>query len=184
MRDLAVEKLTPEAFAPFGWTLGNSYPSDPAIPAFSHPGSDFWQEHVFEPGDGGETEVVWVRYRDASLVVRKLEAHWLTQQAIVPLDGAQVVHVVCPSREDDAALPDLDRLRAFLITPGYGVCMRPGCWHASFVRDGDGEAACLMLTRRSTTMELARHLTTGAPAAETSIVELATLNEAEIRLQP
>jgi len=181
MRDLAIETLTQEAFAPFGWMLGSPYPSDPAIPAFSHPGSDFWQEHVFEPGDGGETEVVWVRYRDASLVVRKLEAHWLTQQAIVPLDGAQVVHVVCPSREDEAALPDLARLRAFLITPGYGVCMRPGCWHASFVQKG--EATCLMLTRRSTTMELARHLAMGAPAVETSIVGLAGLGEADVRVE-
>lgn len=177
-----IERLTPESFAPFGWMLGKPYPADPETPAYSHPGSDFWQEHVFDPGDGGETEVVWVNYRDTSLVVRKLEAHWLTQQAIVPLDGGEVVHVVCPGREDDAALPDLGSLRAFLITPGYGVCMRPGCWHASFVREG--EATCLMLTRRSTTLELARHLATGEPAVETSILELAGLGEAEIRLQP
>jgi ureidoglycolate lyase len=144
MRQLTVEKLTSESFAPFGWMLGKPYPSDPSMPAYSHPGSDFWQEHVFEPGGGGETEVVWVNYRDTSLVIRKLEAHWLTQQAIIPLTGADVVHVVCPGREDDAARPDLDRLKAFLITPGYGICVRPGCWHASLVRAG--QATCLMLT--------------------------------------
>jgi len=182
MRHLSVEKLTPEQFAPFGWMLGKPYPSDPSTPAYSHPGSDFWQEHVFDPGSGGETEVLWVNYRDTSLVIRKLEAHWLTQQAIIPLAGAEVVHVVCPGREDDPALPDLDRLKAFVITQGHGICMRPGCWHASFVREG--EATCLMLTRRSTTAELARHLETGSPASETSIVELAALAGTEIRIRP
>jgi ureidoglycolate lyase len=178
VRHLLVEDLTPENFAPFGWVLGKPYPTNPAATAYSHPGSDFWHEHVFDAGSGGETEVVWVNYRDTSLVVRKLEAHWLTQQAIVPLTGAAVIHVVCPGRADDPALPDLDRLKAFPITPGQGICMRPGCWHASFVREG--EATCMMLTRRSTTLELARHLTMGAPAVETSIVGLAGLGEAEI----
>lgn len=181
MREVTVEEPTAESVTPFGWLLGKAYPGDPAIPAYSHPGSDFWQEHVFQPGNGGETEVVWVNYRDTSLVVRKLEAHWLTQQALVPLVG-EVVHVVCPGREDDRALPDLSRIKAFLIRPGRGICMRPGCWHTSFVREG--QSTCLMMTRRSTTTELARHLAAGAPASETSIIELAALTDTEIRVRP
>jgi ureidoglycolate lyase len=77
-------------------------------------------------------------------------------------------------------LPDLTRLRAFKIALGQGVCMRAGCWHASFVLGG--QVTCLMLTRRSTTQELVAHLARGSVAAETSMVELAGLDEAEWRL--
>ena len=77
-------------------------------------------------------------------------------------------------------VPDLTRLRAFKLKPGQGVCMRAGCWHASFVLGG--QVTCMMLTRRSTTQELVAHLVHGSTAAETSIVELAGLDEAAWKL--
>jgi ureidoglycolate lyase len=144
--------------------------------AFRSPGSDFWHQHDFDPGAGGATEVLWVDYRNNSRQVRALEAHWLTQQAIVPLDGREILHVVCPTRADGSHLPDVSGLRCFRVASGQGLCMRPGCWHASFVLQG--QTTCLMLTRGSTTRELVAHLASGAPAVETSIVALASLGDA------
>ena len=175
-----IEVLDEQSFREFGWVLGTPFAQDPAATAFSHPGSDFWHVHDFDPGDGGETEVLWVDYRDDSLRVRALEVHWLTEQVIVPLGGHEIVHVVCPTRADGTRLPDLARLRCFLIRSGLGICMRPGCWHASFVLGG--QTTCLMLTRRSTTRDLVAHLKGQSAATETSIVALADANEARLVL--
>lgn len=176
---IQIEPLDEQRFAAFGQMLGTPFPQDASAVAYGHPGSDFWHVHDFNPGAGGNTEVLWVNYRNASLRVSGLEVHWLTEQAIVPL-GAGLIHVVCPGREDGSRLPDLTRLRAFKIELGQGVCMRAGCWHASFVLEG--QVTCMMLTRRSTTRELVAHLAHGALATETSMVELASLDEAEWRL--
>ena len=50
--------------------------------------------------------------------------------------------------------------------------MRPHCWHATRVLQG--ESTCLMLTRRSTTYDLVVHLETGAPACESAIKPIST----------
>ncbi len=176
---ISIEALDEGGFALFGQMLGAPFPHDPSAIAYGHPGSDFWHVHDFNPGAGGDTEVLWVNYRNARLRIASLEAHWLTEQAIVPL-GEGLIHVVCPGREDDKRVPDLSRLRAFRVGLGQGVCMRAGCWHASFVLAG--QVTCMMLTRRSTTRELVAHLARGEPATETSMIELASLDAAEWRL--
>lgn len=175
---VAVQPLTAEAFAPYGWVLGKPYADgDPRV-GFRHPGSDFWHEHAFDTG-GGETEVLWVDYRNDSRLVRALEAHLLTQQAIVPLGGAAILHAValCRPGED---LPDLATLKVFEVGGSRGICMKPRVWHASLVRGG--QTTCLMLTRRSTTADLVGHLSGGMPMMETAIVTLESLGREPVRI--
>jgi ureidoglycolate lyase len=171
-RTITAEELDPDALAGCGTLLGLPPVAAAGAPSFVGPAAEFRHVHDFDPGADGTVEILWVRYRNDALVARALEAHWLTEQAVVPL-GAAIVQVVCPSREDGSRLPDLDRLRAFHVPAGYGVCMDRGCWHTTFVTSG--EATCLMLTRASTTRDLAAHLTEGAPAKESTIVDLAEL---------
>lgn len=180
VRTVQVEALTAEGFAPFGRILGAPLAAAHPERAFAGSTSDFWHALDFDPGPGGTTEVLWVNYRDDSRLVRRLEAHWLTEQAIIPLGAGEIIHVVCPARGDDDRLPDLGRLRAFRVPSGWGICMRPACWHASFV--SGAPATCLMLTRASTTRELVAHLKTGTAAAETGYVDLERLGEAAISL--
>jgi hypothetical protein len=45
--------------------------------------------------------------------------------------------------------------------------MEPQCWHAT--RVDVGEVKCLMLTRRSSTLDLVVHLMSGAPACESLV---------------
>jgi ureidoglycolate lyase len=171
-RTIAIEELDQAALAGCGTVLGLGPPTDGAVPAFMGATADFWHASDFDPGADGTPELLWVRYRDDSLVVRSLEAHWYTEQAVVPL-GAAIVQVVCPTRGDGSQLPDLEGLRAFRVAAGRGICMHRGTWHTSFAPAG--EAVCLMLTRASTTRDLAAHLVTGAPVSETTIIDLATL---------
>lgn len=164
---LAVNDLTPQAFSAYGWMLGKPMPDGNGVPLFSNAATDFWQEHVFNTGAGGDAELLWVNYRSPSVEIGSLEKHLLTQQAIVPLTG-QIIQVVAKSAADGS--PDLASLAAFRVPQGQGICMRPGCWHAT--RVVDAEVTCLMLTRRSTTVDLIQHLTTNARASESAIVAI------------
>ncbi len=167
IRTLGICRLDARAFAPYGWMLGKPLPAAGAgTPVFSNPATDFWQEHVFDTGAGGETEVLWVNYRNADRAVGNLEVHLLTQQAIVPLTGP-VIQVVAASGAD--GLPDAATLAAFEVPVGQGICMKPGCWHATRIAT-PGEVTCLMLTRRSTTADLVAHLDGREAAAESAIV--------------
>lgn len=169
-RPLQIEPLTEAAAAPYGWMLGKPIAMAPAGTAFASPASDFWQEHVFDAGANGTPEVLWVTYRSDEPVIGKLEVHHLTQQAVVPLTGS-IVQVMAASTP--AGEPDLATVKAFLILPGIGICMRSGTWHAT--RTAGPEATCLMLTRRSTTADLVRHLNDGAAAVESRIADIMPL---------
>ena len=165
---LAVQALSASAFSPYGEMLGKPLPAAGERPVFSNPATDFWQEHVFETGDGGEPEFLWVNYRPGMASARSLETHLLTQQAVVPLTGS-IVQIVATSDADGQ--PDLSSLAAFQVRQGEGVCMRPGCWHTTRV-PGDQQVTCLMLTRRSTTLDLIGGLNEGSPLQESALAEI------------
>jgi ureidoglycolate lyase len=152
---VTVEALSPTSFEPFGWVLGKTDPLKKDAVGFRSPASDFWHEHFFDPGTEGNTNPL----------VSKLEVHHLTQQAVVPLTK-EIVQILCLS---DANLrPDLSTLRAYRLSPGVGICMRPGVWHATRADN----ATCLMLTRGSTTEDLIDHLVNRQPAKESDILEI------------
>src|SRR5690606_10759192 len=89
---LPVQELTVAAFTPYGRVWGRS--PDHSSLAFTNPSTDFWHEDFFDCGRHGKPEVLWVNYRKNDRLVTTLEAHWLTQQAIVPLGAEGIIHVV------------------------------------------------------------------------------------------
>jgi ureidoglycolate lyase len=164
VRLIDIQLLTEESFRPYGWLLGKNIQLDGSVPAFTNADIDFWHEHTFDPGSEGETEVLWVNYRNAQRALSTLEVHRLTQQAVVPLTG-EIIQVVALSQEDGSL--DLDSVRAFRVREGEGICMRAGCWHTT--RVDAQEVQCLMLTRRSTTVDLVAHLNSGSGLSESAI---------------
>lgn len=170
MPSLRAQPISADAFAPYGWMLGKPFPADPAIPAYTNPATDFWREHVFDPGQDGDAEILWVNYRNTGRVI-ELEKHLRTQQAIVPLTGP-IIHIVARGAPDGS--PDLATLAAFAVAPGRGLCMAPGCWHAT--RVAATQATCLMLTRRSTTMDLVAHLSSGKNAQESALAAVPAID--------
>lgn len=159
---LKPEPLSQTAFAPYGWLLGKPYPVTEGAVAFSNAATDFWHEHLFDAGVAGKTEILWVNYRSNDPAIGSLERHLLTDQAVVPLVGAITQIVALPAADGS---PDLDSLRAFRVEPGMGVCMRANIWHAT---RSEG-ATCLMLTRRSTTVDLIAGLNGTAAMVETAL---------------
>jgi ureidoglycolate lyase len=159
---LPLSELTPQAFAPYGTVFGKPLPSDAGSVAYSSATSDFWREHVFAT-NGRDPEILWVSYRSTDPRIDRLEMHKLTEQAVVPLTG-DIIQIVAAATP--AGVPDLATVRAFPVPVGKGLCMRPGCWHAT--RVATTEATCMMLTRGATTVDLIDHLTTSAPLAESA----------------
>jgi ureidoglycolate lyase len=159
-----IQPVTADRLRPYGWLLGQTIRLDGGIPAFSNADTDFRHEHIFNPGIGGEAEVLWVNYRNRRSEVSTLEVHRLTQQAIVPLTG-EIIQVVAGSEQDGS--PDIGSMTAFRVRVGEGICMRAGCWHTT--RVDAQEVKCLMLTRRSTTIDLIAYLTGGAALSESAM---------------
>ena len=118
--------------------------------------------------------MLWVSYKNRLREVSNLEVHRLSQQAIVPLTGA-IIQVVAGGRPDGS--PDGSSIRAFRVPVGEGICMRPGCWHTTRVYAQ--EVKCLMLTRRSTTVDLVAYLTGGSSLSESAVAVVAGTLPAE-----
>jgi len=159
------QTLTAEAFRLFGWMLGNALQLSAL--AFSNAEIDYWEAHLFEAGAGGETQILWVNYRNKEPLVSRLEVHRLTQQIVVPLTG-EIVQIVAASRAD--GILDLENVKAFRVEAGQGLCMRPGCWHTT--RVDDAEVQCLMVTRRSTTEDLAGYLKGASHLKESALADV------------
>jgi ureidoglycolate lyase len=164
---IEVQELTVDSFCRYGWLLGKPFRHDRGIPTFRNADIDFWEEQRFDSGVEGETQVLWVSYRNRDRTIKSLEVHRLTQQVVVPLTG-EIIQIVAMSRQDGS--PDINSLRAFRIPVGKGVCMQAGCWHTTRVEVP--EVQCLMLTRRSTTIDLIGHLNTGTTLAESEIAAI------------
>ncbi|RNF34013.1 ureidoglycolate lyase [Paracoccus methylarcula] len=162
---IPIELLTPDAFVPFGTALGFASRHTPDT-AFFSTASDFWHEHGFVSGEA-QTEILWVVYRNPELAITRLEAHTVTEQALIPLTGP-IVHIVARSGPDGA--PDPRTVKAFTIEPGQGIVMAKECWHATRVFSGD--VTCAMLTRAATTRDLVAHLHADTPLAESHYADI------------
>ena len=70
-----------------------------------------------------------------------------------------------PGTRQDGS-PDEGSMSAFRVPVGEGICMRPGCRHTT--RVDAAEVTCLMLTRRSTTVDLIAYLKEGSSLVESA----------------
>lgn len=136
---LKVERLTREAFAPFGDVIETE-------------GRDWFHINngttkrfhnlakVDIAGEGG-MPIISIFRGDAfhlPVAIKMLERHPLGSQAFIPSNGAPYIVVVAPNGSDDK--PDESGLRAFLVRADQGVNYARGTWHHPLVtlgREGD-----------------------------------------------
>lgn len=126
MRQLIVEPLTQEAFAPFGDVIEAS----DALRHFPINGGNTERYHdlaTLDPGEGGRVIVSIFRGQPRALpfTVAMMERHPLASQAFVPLAARPYLVVVAPAGEP----PGAEDLRCFLAQPGQGVNYAKGVWH-------------------------------------------------------
>ena len=131
LRDLRIEVLTPEAFAPFGCVMP---PLEDGVP--------------FGPRDaqlylgGGTPRFYTMRIPGRGYTVTHITRHRQVTQALAAVGGMPWVMAVAPPLmlEHADAEPALEDIRAFLIPGDVAVMLNRGTWHAGPLFEG--ESAC------------------------------------------
>lgn len=164
--DIAIEPLTPEAFAPFGQVIGRR--NDP--PLFQGGNARTWGVD-FEVD--GKMELHFADFtHQAELEFSLVERHFAVTQAFVPLNNDSSVTVfAAPTDPDDpTAIPNTKDFRAFYIDGTQGVMMWKGTWHSSRFPAHPPSATFAFLTDTGTTAELTEMLA-GKPEKLTQLVD-------------
>jgi len=129
---LNVQKMTPEAFEPFGQIIGA-------------------RGQVELDLDGGKASFVAQTVEARPLQFSFLGRHQRTEQVFVPMGGTRSVIAVAPPCENGSASPNVERMAAFLVDGSCAFKLHRGAWHTSaFPMD---ECATFMVLDRENTLE-------------------------------
>ena len=136
---LVCRALTPQEFSPFGAVIDTSS----RVPELINEGTTRRYSDLasFDIGDQPSHPVIGVYLassRSFPLRIGTLERHQRASQLFMPLGMHRFVVLVAPGENE----PDWKRVKAFLTSPGQGVCLARGTWHHGLVAlaDGDGFA--------------------------------------------
>ena len=125
VRRVPLEPASAESLAAFGRILGGGdAPSFLAAPFY---GDAVSTSRPAEYRCEGATELSLARINPRPPQVQFFERHFRHTQAFIPLGGKPFVLLMAPP--GDAALPDLDRVRAFQFDGSTGFVMHLGTWH-------------------------------------------------------
>lgn len=126
MRQLPIEPLSRQAFAPFGDVLETRGREALSINAGTTERYDRLAEvELSGPDDRAIINIFRARALSMPMVIRMLERHPRGSQAFMPLLGRPFLIVVAPAAER----PDARAIRAFLSDGTQGVNYHRGVWH-------------------------------------------------------
>jgi ureidoglycolate lyase len=129
---LDVQKMTPEAFAPYGQIIGA-------------------RGQVELDLDGGKASFVAQTVEARPFKFTFLGRHERTEQVFVPMGGTMSVIAVAPPCENGSSSPNIERMAAFLVDGSCAFKINRGVWHTSaFPLD---ECATFMVLDRENTLE-------------------------------
>src|SRR4029453_13893686 len=113
---LDVQKMTPEAFAPYGEIIGE-------------------RGEVELDLDGGKASFVAQTVEERPLRFSFFGRHQRTEQVFVPLGGSQSIIAVAPPCENGLGAPNIERMQAFLIDGSGAFKLHRGAFqHSPFQR--------------------------------------------------
>ena len=121
---LEVERLTTDAFEPFGTVLkvGDGQPD------FRGVGTHAWATEFQAEGDA---QVMMLESWYQGLSFSVLERHFAVSQTFVMVGGSPaVVAVAAPAATGSKAAPEPNTVRAFVLEPTDGYILRQGTWHS------------------------------------------------------
>jgi ureidoglycolate lyase len=129
---LDVQKMTPEAFAPYGQIIDA-------------------RGEVELDMDGGKASFAAQTVEARPLLFSFLGRHERTEQVFIPMGGTRSIIAVAPPCESDSAAPNVERMAAFLVDGSCAFKLYRGAWHTSaFPQD---ECATFMVLDRENTLE-------------------------------
>ena len=130
---LTIQPMTREAFAPYGEIISER--GDVALDL-----------------DGGAPNVVAQTVEARPMKFEFLGRHLRSEQFFAPLGGAKSVIAVAPPSKEGEAVPDINRLAAFLVEGTDAFKLHRGTWHVSAFPVSE-RATFLVLDRENTLEE-------------------------------
>lgn len=130
---LTVQPMSEEAFAPYGELLNT-------------------RGNVAVDLDGEELNVVAQTVEARPFKFDFLGRHQRSEQVFAPLGGSKSIIAVAPPSENGTAVPNVERLAAFLVDGQCAFKLHRGTWHASAF-PLNGSATFLVLDREGTLEE-------------------------------
>jgi ureidoglycolate lyase len=144
---LVAQPLTPEAFAPFGVTLGPEGKEPRAIDLYG--GTIETYTTTFDADLPGEWLITNQRRRP--LEARFVERHMRLTQAFFSFGGHPMLVVVAPAdAPEERGLPALDTWRAFVVPGTTAVQIQRGVWHEVPFALTDNQVITVMSHRQLT----------------------------------
>lgn len=137
MQTIKVQKLTKEAFAPFGEVLTTE-----GREAGGNPASHLWYPQAVVIDD--PTSINLMRVLQHEFVLKDFEGHDHTTENLIAMDGDLIVGV--------AAAGELkaENVTAFYIPCGLGISLKPSVWHAvPFAVGKDVMSVCIFKNNTS-----------------------------------
>ena len=135
-KEVVVERLTEEAFRPFGSVI--AFPErdlgkprlemNPDLTRIPH--ADAWS--IFDLDfDGRAGYIGWVRYYRRRFEFHTLESHVDETEVLIPYAGSASIFAVAPCTDpaDSNAVPEPDSVRSFLLDGTAGVAFHRAVWH-------------------------------------------------------
>jgi ureidoglycolate lyase len=141
MSTVTVEKLSREAFAPFG-EFANMI--NPDAEFLGEKPIQFFRDMVMlNLGSANLAAFSVCRVEKRPPVVDATEYHNGCGEGILPLDADALIHVAPAT---PAGVVPADRIRVFRVPKGTFVALRPGVWHhAPFVADANVKAVNVLI---------------------------------------
>jgi ureidoglycolate hydrolase len=164
--EVPVERLSAEAFAPFGQIIGDH--REP--PVLVGPAIRTWRLAL---DMDGAAELVVLRFEHGPFECTTLERHLAATQCSVALGEVPSIMVVAAPAGPDG-VPRPEAVRAFFVPAGLGILLWRGIWHSLNrfpVRRQGGDF--VMLGDRETQRELERQTVDGTPTRRTQLVDFA-----------
>ena len=122
MFQIKAEKLTAEAFAPFGRFFNMDDPTGYALEGALH---KFYPDRI---RDSYTAQVGFsaIRVRKPEkMIIDAVEYHTTTSEIIMPLNGDMIVHVAPAS----GGTPVTQLTKAFIVPKGTMIQLNPAIWH-------------------------------------------------------
>ncbi|WP_457302295.1 ureidoglycolate lyase [Phyllobacterium sp. P5_D12] len=152
MREIVVQQLTRESFAPFGDVIeiegASSFPINHGMCMRYHD-----LAKVETTGDNARTLISLLRGKpyELPLKLEMVERHPLGSQAFVPLSGNPFLVVAAHDHPDGATDPV-----AFLTQPGQGVNIHRNVWHG-ILTPLEGQSDFVVIDRGGDGVNLQEH---------------------------
>lgn len=116
MKNIKVQKLTKEAFEPFGKVLTTE-----GLEAGGNPDSHLWYPQVSIID--APTSINLMEIVPREFTCQKFEAHDHTDENLISMTGGMIVTVAKKGELKE------ENLEAFYVPQGVGVCIGSGVWH-------------------------------------------------------